>query len=216
MSADDHVLLVHGLWLNGAVMTLMRRRIAQRGYAAEAYTYPSMRLGLTENAERLARYCSKLGAGRLHLVGHSMGGVVILNAIQRLDLPCLGRVVVVGTPYAECFTARRLQRLPVARRLLGQCMPQCLTARCDETFARFEIGVIAGCGGVGGGRLIAPDLPRPNDGVVCVSETAVPGMRDQIVLDVSHTAMLLSQEVVRQVCTFIERGAFSHEHATAA
>jgi pimeloyl-ACP methyl ester carboxylesterase len=215
MRRREQVLLVHGLWLNGSIMKLMQHRIAQHGYAVSCYSYPTLRLGLEENAERLTGYCEKLGAEKLHLVGHSMGGLVILNALRRRALPCLGRVVAVGTPYGGCFTARRLQRIPGGRWILGKCIPQWLSARHPGTLERYEIGVIAGCGGIGGGRIIAPDLPRPNDGVVCVSETAVPGMRDQIVLDVSHTSMLFSQEVARQVCAFLERGKFRRDASEA-
>jgi hypothetical protein len=213
---NEHVLLVHGLWLKGWIMNLVARRLRHHGYQTSCYSYPSLRLGLLENAERLAGYCEAMGAARLHLVGHSLGGLIVLNAIQRRALPCLGRVVAVGTPYAGCFTARRLQRLPGGRWLLGQCIPQWLAASHPESLARYDIGVIAGRGGIGGGRIIAPDLPSPNDGVVCVDETLVPGMRDHIVLDVSHTTMLTSAEVVRQIVSFLERGKFSRDNRDAA
>ena len=50
----------------------------------------------------------------------------------------------------------------------------------------------------------------PNDGVVAVSETEFPEMRDHIVLDVNHTGMLLSRTVAQQVCAFLGRRAFQH------
>jgi hypothetical protein len=216
MARNENVLLVHGLWLKGWIMNLMARRLCERGYAATCYSYPTLSLGIEDNARRLADYCARMEPRTLHLVGHSMGGLVILQALRRHALPCVGRVVVVGTPYAECFTARRLERIPGGQWLLGKCIPQWLAMPRRDSLARREIGVIAGRGGIGGGRIIAPDLPRPNDGVVCVSETAVPGMRDQIVLDVSHTTMLTSREVVRQICSFLERGRFSREEKQRA
>ena len=78
-----------------------------------------------------------------------------------------------------------------------------------------DLGVIAGCRGMGLGRVIAPRLPKPHDGVVSVAETHVPGMRDHIVLDVSHTAMLASRAVVRQICTFLQQGTFSRDSIAA-
>ena len=34
-------MLVHGLWVHGAVMALMQRRIARAGYRVLAYSYPT-------------------------------------------------------------------------------------------------------------------------------------------------------------------------------
>ena len=216
MAQGDRVLLVHGLWMTGLVMGLMQRRIEEHGYLVECYSYPTVRLTLQENAERLQSYCTRFDADTLHLVGHSMGGLVVLNALPLMSMSCLGRIVVAGTPYAGSFSARRLDRLPGGRRLLGECIRQWLDEPRAAALDRYEIGVIAGNGGVGLGRFIAPDLPTPNDGVVSVSETPVPGMRDHIVLNVSHTAMLASRAVARQICSFLDRGRFSRAERAAA
>jgi hypothetical protein len=64
---------------------------------------------------------------------------------------------------------------------------------------------------VGIGRIVAPDLPAPSDGVVSVAETRLPAMRDHIVLDVNHFGMLTSRAVVRQVCAFLRDGTFVHQ-----
>jgi hypothetical protein len=87
-------------------------------------------------------------------------------------------------------------------------MAEWLTQTQGHALADLDIGVIAGDGGFGMGRVIAPDLPKPHDGVIVVAETRVPGMRDHVTLRVSHTAMLLSREVVQQVCAYLKRGRF--------
>jgi ABC-type methionine transport system ATPase subunit len=63
---------------------------------------------------------------------------------------------------------------------------------------------------LGIGRVVAPDLPAPSDGVVSVSETRLPAMRDHIVLNVNHFGMLVSRTVARQICAFLREGAFEH------
>jgi len=68
--------------------------------------------------------------------------------------------------------------------------------------------VIAGSRGLGLGRLIAPDLPCPNDGVITLAETEIPGVTRRVVLEVSHSAMLISQDVARQCCAFLRSGQF--------
>jgi hypothetical protein len=71
-----------------------------------------------------------------------------------------------------------------------------------------DIGVIAGRMPVGAGRIVAPDLPAPHDGAVSVDETRLPAMCDHIVLNVSHSGMLVSRAVAHQICAFLRDGAF--------
>jgi pimeloyl-ACP methyl ester carboxylesterase len=209
MPANEHVVLVHGLWMHGALMHWMARRIARAGYTVHRYTYPSVRLSLAENARRLAAYCLTLGARRLHLVGHSLGGLLIarmLDEPHRLDV---GRVVLMGSPFVDSFAARRLCRARMGRAAVGASVGEWLRGARPETLARYDIGVIAGNRAVGLGMMMAPGLPVPHDGTISVSETIVPGAHDHIVLAVSHTQMVISVLVVRQVCEFLRRGRFA-------
>ncbi len=70
------------------------------------------------------------------------------------------------------------------------------------------LGVVAGSLSVGLGRLFGA-LPGANDGVVRVEETTVEGMRERIVLRVSHSAMLLSARVGEQVVSFLRDARFT-------
>lgn len=209
MPANEHVVLVHGLWMHGALMHWMARRIARAGYTVQRYTYPSVRMSMAENARRLAAFCQTLGARRLNLVGHSLGGLLItrmLDEPHRLDI---GRVVLMGSPFVDSFAARRLCRVRMGRAAVGASIAEWLRGARPETLARYDIGVIAGNRGVGLGVMMAPDLPSPHDGTISVAETIVPGARDHIVLAVSHTQMVISILVVRQVCEFLRRGCFA-------
>ena len=210
MTAET-VVLVHGLWVHGIAMELMRRRIARRGFRAHAYSYPSMRLTLTENAERLARYCRGLDVPRVSLVGHSLGGLIVLRTLEHGAAFTPGRIVLTGAPVSESFAARRLAQLPGGRAALGRSLPDWLDAGRPALDRHVEIGVIAGRLPVGLGRLVAPDLPAPSDGVVSVAETRLPDMRDHIVLNVSHSGMLVSRLVAHQICEFLRNGAFEYQ-----
>lgn len=205
----DTVVLVHGLWMRGFAMEWMRRRVARSGYSTLAYSYPAIRLTLSENAERLADYLRELNASRLHLVGHSLGGLIILRAIDATPALPPGRVVLLGTPVTGSYAARRLQGLPGGRTALGRSLAEWLGPRQPVSAPPRETGVIAGNMSLGMGRIVAPRLPLPNDGAVSVEETRLPGMRDHIVLPVSHSGMLVSRAVPRQICAFLRDGAFS-------
>jgi pimeloyl-ACP methyl ester carboxylesterase len=206
----DTVVLVHGLWVHGVLMDLMRRRIARRGFHAVSYSYPSMRLTGAENVARLLEYCRRLAAPRVHLVGHSMGGLIVLHAVASASGFTLGRAVLTGTPVTGSHAARRLARLPGGRTALGRSMREWMEGAPLPASSRRDVGAIAGSKALGLGRMVAPDLERPCDGVVSVAETRFPAMRDHIVLSVSHTGMLFSRAVARQICAFLRDGAFAH------
>lgn len=205
----DIVVLVHGLWVHGIAMELMRRRVSRAGYRTLAYSYPSMRLTLTENATRFARCLRELSAERVHLVGHSLGGLIVLRTLELAGPLAPGRVVLAGTPFAGSFAARRLKRFRGGSTALGRSLTEWLETPHKKPEPEREIGVIAGSSPFGLGRLIVPDVPRPSDGVVSVEETRLPGMRDHIVLPVSHSGMLVSRSVARQICAFLRNGAFT-------
>ena len=62
--------------------------------------------------------------------------------------------------------------------------------------------------------LVAPELPEPNDGIVAVAETVIPGERDRIILPVSHSGMLVSRAVATQAAAFLRNGKFDHAAST--
>lgn len=202
-------MLVPGLWVHEALMWPMARRLARGGYRVHRFHYSAMGRSLDENADALAAYCAGLEAGPLHLVGHSLGGLVVMRALTRSPALAVRRAVLIGTPFANCHAAHRLARLPGGRAMLGASMRQWLDETGSTASLRCEVGVIAGDRRIGLGRFVAADLPQPNDGVVSVEETAVPGMRDHIVLHVSHTPMLFARSVADAACAFLAHGRFA-------
>jgi pimeloyl-ACP methyl ester carboxylesterase len=201
--------LVHGLWMYGWIMRLMGIRLRHCGFHPVFFSYPSMRNSLSQNASLLQRMVELLPASRIHFLGHSMGGLLVLQMLATYQEQRFGRVVLAGSPYTPSAVAARLSRTKAGFYILGNGMRQWLEQSRLEPHARQELGVIAGCRSRGIGRLIHP-LPKPNDGVVAVEETRVPGMRDQVILDVSHSGMLVSADVVSQACAFLRTGNFLH------
>lgn len=209
------VVYVHGLWFSGAEGIILRRRLSrQLGAEAVAFDYRSVRLPLDANAAALERFVSEIRADTLHLVAHSLGGIVALAMLERLAaaspgrLPP-GRVVLMGSPVRGSCSARRLVHLPGGAALLGKTGTEALLPSCDRRWAGGrELGVIAGDSGHGLGRLLGP-LREPNDGTVLVGETLLPGCADRVTLDTSHSGMLFSAAVARQVASFLRDGRFA-------
>src|SRR5436190_22586150 len=84
MQPGRAVVLVHGLWLHGLAMNVLQRHLVREGYAAHSFSYPSIRLDIDANAERLRRYCERVECDELDFVGHSLGGLITLTVLPLL------------------------------------------------------------------------------------------------------------------------------------
>ncbi|HZP89005.1 MAG TPA: hypothetical protein VFB54_19495, partial [Burkholderiales bacterium] len=78
-----------------------------------------------------------------------------------------------------------------------------------------EVGVIAGTRRFGLGCVFVT-LQGPNDGVVTVEETRLPGLTDHLVMPVTHSGMIVSARVARQVGVFLKTGRFDMRDATSS
>ncbi len=210
--ADEAVILVHGLWTPATVFLPHAHWLKQRGYTVRRFAYPSVRTTLSDNAQALERFLATTEAPAIHLVGHSLGGLIILEMLAKLADPRLCRVVLLGTPCVASHCARRLAALAGMPALLGRSIMESLSRARFATIAPqspVEIGVLAGTRSIGLGRVVL-DLPRPNDGVVTLDETRLPGAADFIALPLAHSEMLASRRCAAQIVAFLESGRFLH------
>ena len=201
------VILAHGLWVPGVVMHPLAARLERAGLRCHGFTYAGRGRPLEGHAERLARLARQLGPA--HFLGHSLGGLVVLEALQSDAAIGVGRVMLLGTPAQGCLSGRWLARHTAGRWLLGESEKLWLEGRAARWTRAEPLGVIAGTTPFGLGRMMIGRLPGPNDGVVCVEETAVEGMTERLVLSVSHSAMLVSSRVAENVAAFLAEGRFS-------
>ena len=201
------VVLVPGLWVPGAVMVLMARRLARAGYRPHIFGYRGRRQ-FESNVERLARFARERGgASDVHFVGHSLGGVLVLETLNRFQDLGVSSAVLLGAPVRGCLAGRRLASARVGRWMMGACQ-----RLWDEHAATWQrrapLGVVAGVRPLGLGRALGP-LPGHNDGGVCVEETTVDGMSERTLVGQGHSMLIVSSQVARQVERFLAAGSFA-------
>lgn len=216
MNSTDTVICTHGIWAHGAGMYLIKRHLEREfGMRAMIFSYPSIMNTLDQNAGLLARFIEDNGIERTHLVGHSMGGLVILRMLANRYTEVPGRVVCIGSPLCGSRVATFLDGQSWGEQLLGNSLPEgtihgAANEWASDVTARREIGSIAGSMSLGVGH-IAGRFGEPNDGTVAVSETELDGATDHLVLPVSHMGLLLSRNVADQIGSFLKRGEFLRE-----
>jgi pimeloyl-ACP methyl ester carboxylesterase len=201
------VVLVHGLWFGAWSLAVLSRRLEKAGFAPLRFRYRSTRASLEEHAAALRHFIGPRGDPELHFVAHSLGGLVTLRMLaDNGDLPP-GRVVLLGSPLRGSASARKSTELPGGGRLIG-AVRSALSSGITVPLIGRDIGMIAGSRSVGLGLLLG-GLDGPGDGTVAVSETRSEGLREHRLLPVTHTGMLFSKEVAREVTGFLRTGNFS-------
>jgi pimeloyl-ACP methyl ester carboxylesterase len=203
------IVLVHGLWNRGWTMMAMAKRLKARGHNVAVYSYPTRDNCLDGHANGLHAFVNRIKAEEVHLVGHSMGGLVILNMLSRFDDLPPGRVVLMGTPVKGSSVVKRLEKLPGQKLMFGKARENLLQGFAHSPQER-ETGMIRGTRALGLGRMTGKH-DEPSDGAVAVSETEMGGLKDSIDLEVAHTQMLVSAKVVAQVEQFLLSGEFKKD-----
>jgi pimeloyl-ACP methyl ester carboxylesterase len=211
------VVYLHGLWLRGHESVLLRRRLREGcGFDVQVFRYPSVRATMAEVTARLQAFVAHRAPRELHLIGHSLGGLVAHRFLERFPQQAPGRVVFLGTPAVASRAAAAFARWPGARSLLGRCVAEELLTSPPRAWSLpRELGIIAGTRALGLGRLVVR-FKEPNDGSVALSETRLPGASAHIALPVSHFEMLLSARVAREAGVFLARGSFSARQKISA
>ena len=217
MGADviRDVVLLHGLWMPGIVMSPLAARLAGFGYRTHVFDYASRKKPIAMHADRLARFARDAAGGApVHFVGHSLGGLVVLAALAGPNPPPVASAVLLGTPARGCMAGRRLAQLAPGRWMLGESAPLWKEGRVAHWNAQAHggapLGVIAGSVPIGLARVLGR-LPGVNDGVVRLDEVEVEGRADRIVLPVGHTELIFSARVAAQTAQFLAHGRFSHD-----
>jgi pimeloyl-ACP methyl ester carboxylesterase len=203
------VILVHGLWMSGFQLGVLKRHIQSISpFRVVTFSYPTVKGTMADHVRDLIDYARAQRTDELHFVGHSLGSLVILRALEVTnDLPP-GRAVLLGPPCQGSRAAKGVAKLPFGRAILGSAIyEECIACSPRIWSGRRDVGIIAGSLRFGLGRLFA-EITEEHDGTVAVEETKLPGAKDHIVLHTSHTAMLFSREVAQQTVHFLLHGEF--------
>jgi pimeloyl-ACP methyl ester carboxylesterase len=201
------LVLVPGLWMPAAAMALLKGRLARRGYNVHVFAYRG-RSSHDANVEALARFAPQFARERAFFVGHSLGGVLVLDMLNRHPEIQAENVVLLGAPVRGCLAGRRFGGARIGRWMMGACRP--LWEERPAPWTRgTPLGVVAGTLPLGLGRTFGGVLPGPNDGVVCVDETTVEGMRERALVRQGHSMLIVSGEVGALVDHFLASGRFA-------
>lgn len=216
VSANDCVVLLHGLARTAMSMNPMERALAAEGFETANIDYPSREYGVKELAataipKGLEACRANEDIERIHFVTHSLGGILLRQYLSDGEIAELGRVVMLGPPNQGSAAVDELHDWPGFDWLNGPAGLQLGKGEQSVPLrlgpATFELGVIAG------NRTIDPItssvLDNPDDGRVSVADTKLEGMTDFVEVEHSHAFMMRMHEPIRLTIRFLKTGSFS-------
>lgn len=213
--ADECVILLHGLARTDLSMHRMQRMLQRNGYHVANVDYPSREYPIEILAPiavetGLAQCEQKPGISTVHFVTHSLGGILVRAYFENHSIAQLGRVVMLAPPNQGSVAVDEMVRIPGFDWLNGPAGyqlgkgPESVPLKLGRP--DFDFAVIAG------NRSIDPFtsavLPDPDDGRVSVADTRLDGMRDFIVVPVSHALIMHDRYVFKLVRNYLDHGSF--------
>lgn len=202
----DAVVLIHGMGRTQLSMWLLARRLARAGYQCHHFQYvAALNQSIMDMGASLVNFLvEKVDASRYHLVGHSLGGVIIRAGFKKGYPEGLGKVVMLATPNRPSQLARQLRDRGAFRIFSGRAGQE---LGSEEFFKDLPIpsvpfGVIAG----NVGQKLTFD--EDNDGIVKVSTTKLEGMADFTTVPRIHTFIMNGPDTAAHCEHFFAKSCF--------
>ncbi len=218
LDRGDCVVLVHGLWRNGFAMRSIEKMLGEQGFYTVSIDYPSTSMPIPEISEQYlgaqgVDLCRANNSPRIHLVTHSMGGIVARHYLQTHHLPEGSRVVMLSPPN---------QGSEFSEKFAGQWWFDALVGPAGSSLTRTESGIIDQLEPISEpvGIVAAyrdwsawPDswLPAPNDGTVSVASMVLEEMDDFVLVNSGHSMMRYNDSVHQHIVNFLNEGRFDSD-----
>ncbi len=187
-AADTPILLVHGIVDNHSIFTVMEHALRRRGFRTlSAYDYGLLTRDIPEAAELLGEEIAKLAANtgyeRVHVIGHSLGGLIARYYVQRLGGDDrVHTLVTIGTPHQGTQLAYAAPLVPLVRQLTPESAVIRALAEpapgCRTRFLAFHSDLDHLVGPSGNAMIVHPDLQATNIAVHGVGHLSMPHDRN--------------------------------------
>lgn len=217
---NKSLILVHGLFMNKAVMLYMSKQFSKMGYKVHIFGYTTTRYSESTLKDLVKLIKSIPHEDSLYLIGHSMGGLIIRNTFQKyynkLNFPFKDiAIVTIGTPHYGSHLGTFLHNSFI-KKIFGSSGQAGILKHVilDPWNININIGCIAGTHHLGLNHIFSKyifnktKLNTKSDGTVFVEEAILENCTDSIIIKGHHTGLIYSKEVVQLCDNFFKNQKF--------
>lgn len=211
---NECVIVLHGMGRTKYAMRKVEKELAADGYTVWNRSYPSTKKPVealaAEHISKGLGYCRQAGAGKIHFVTHSLGGILVRQYLQNNTIEGLDKVVMLSPPNKGSEIADNLKEMKLYQWMMGPAGQQLGTGadslpnmldRIDAT-----VGIITG--NSSSDPWFSPFIPGEDDGKVSVESARLEEMTDFLVVEAGHTFIMSNRSVLEQIRHFLKRGTF--------
>lgn len=208
-AATTPIVLVHGIVDNRTIFAMLRRGLRRRGFGCiRTFSYAPHMSDVRDAARGLGAFveqlCEQTGADKVHIVGHSLGGLIARYYVQTGGSGRVDIVITLGTPHRGTFAA-----WIVPHHLVRQLRPDSEIISelaepapgCETRFLAFYSDVDQLIIPADHARIEHPDLVAENILVKGLGHLSLPisgRIVHQICTTLAHTADAASPEVIHR------------------
>ena len=207
---DETVVLLHGQGRSRLSMVVLGKRFRSAGYQTLNFPYNQTIDSLDEISDQLIEFIAKKAkTTNYHLIGHSLGNVIIRNAFRKKFPDGMGKIVMLAPPNQPAHLAKLFKKNPFYRMFTGDSGQKL----SQDEFYRGLPAPTVPFGVIAGDKGQSLTFSEPNDAVVTVESTKLDGMTDWILLHHGHTFIMNGKDTFEQCLHFLEEGSFKQSGA---
>jgi len=213
------VVLIHGLWRSGMAMNVIASDLAHYGYHTVTVDYPSTQNAIGALSDQYLApavdACKAKSRGPVHIVSHSMGGILARHYLQTRSLPEGSRVVMLSPPN---------QGAALSEYFAGTWWYDWIVGPAGAALTKQAQGIIGDLEPIGApvGVIAAyrdwslwPEawLPAPNDGTVALQNMWLEEMHDWVVINSGHAMMRYHSKTHDYIRQFLREARFQPRYS---
>jgi len=194
------VIVIHGLGRSHHSMRALTKAFRADGREAIDFNYASTKLPIEQHAAALNRLLQDLNdATRISFVTHSLGGIVLRQALSLAEYPNLDRAVLLTAPNQGSAVARMLTGKFMMDAIFGPALKQLTNSDLGNVYPlKMKFSTVAGTVNW------LPFLKGANDGLVTVTEAELDGAYKHVTFKASHAFVMNNKQVIAFARDFLK------------